>query len=125
MLHQVHAKEKRPKKAAAAAAAAAGRGGKAAAGKPAGFTDANASWLKPKAANKAALAPSKAGKKVAATKAAQIRAAEEEGGYSSNSEDAPLPGELSGGDSEPSGLMSGSDDGSEGGTCIIWHRCIL
>jgi hypothetical protein len=99
----VHIKEKKPKK---AAAAAAGRGGKPGPG----FTDANASWLKPKAAP----ARSKAATRVAAAKAAEIRAAEEEGGYSSDSEDAPLPGELSGSDGDQMGLMSDSEDGSEG-----------
>ena len=54
--------------------------------------------------------------------------AEDEGGYSSDSEDAPLPGELSGDDSDHSGLMS-SDDDSEGpsprhATCIIYNACV-
>lgn len=102
---QVHAKEKKPKK----AVAASGRGGKAAAG----FSDANASWLKPKAAPaKTKPAPAQASRKVAAAKAAQIAAAEQEGGYSSDSEDAPLPGELSGSEGAPSAI-SGSEEGSE------------
>lgn len=120
MASQVHAKEKQPKK---SAAAAAGRGGRPSPG----FTDANASWLTPKAP-KAAPPTSKAAKKVAAAKAAEIRVAEDEGGYSSDSEDAPLPGELSGGDSDQSGLMS-SDDDSEGpsqrhATCNLYDACV-
>ncbi len=99
----MNAKEKKkPSKAAAAKA-----------GKPAGFTDANASWLTPKLPSKAAL---KAAAK-AAEEAMRTAEAEGEGGYSSDSEDAPLPGELSGDDSDagPSDI-SGSDD-EEGENC--------
>lgn len=104
----MHTKEKKSKKPAAAAA------GRAIMPAPE-FTDANASWLKPKAAPSCSTAGNR---RVAAAKAAEIRAAEEEGGYSSDSEDAPLPGELSGSDDDQLGLMSGSEDGSEGSPCV-------
>ena len=111
----MHIKEKKPKKSAAAAAGRGGRPGP-------GFTDANASWLTPKAP-KVAPPSSKASKKVAAAKAAEIRVAEDEGGYSSDSEDAPLPGELSGDDSDQSGLMSSDDD--SGGPSQRLAVCIV
>ena len=85
--------------------AKAGKGGSAAAVKPSGFKDANAKWLTPKAA---------VAKPARGRSKQQVAAAPNSSPSGSDSDDKPLPGELSDGDGslllEESGSGGDLDD---------------